>query len=213
MALRLVSSGGLESVSLRRLATELGVTPAAIHWHVRSKEELVNEVVNALFQDFVPPDLAPGAWTERITELFRWLRRKFLDRIHAFRTPDVQHVMTYAFMKIGVCATSILTEAGFEGEHRVRGVSSLMWHAFGFAIFETVLFDSFSREKTPKLVVNRAVGTLPREELAPFLQYVPHMLEFDVDELFAYSLDLLVEGMRRDLERRLAAQRSPGQGA
>lgn len=40
-ALALSDADGLEAVTIRRLAAELGVTPMALYWHFRSKEELL----------------------------------------------------------------------------------------------------------------------------------------------------------------------------
>jgi AcrR family transcriptional regulator len=40
-ALALGDALGLEAVTIRRLAQELGVTPMALYWHFRSKEELL----------------------------------------------------------------------------------------------------------------------------------------------------------------------------
>jgi AcrR family transcriptional regulator len=40
-ALALSDADGLDAVTIRRLATELGVTPMALYWHFRSKEELM----------------------------------------------------------------------------------------------------------------------------------------------------------------------------
>lgn len=40
-ALALSDADGLDAVTIRRLATELGVTPMALYWHFRSKEELL----------------------------------------------------------------------------------------------------------------------------------------------------------------------------
>jgi AcrR family transcriptional regulator len=40
-ALALSDADGLEAVTIRRLATELSVTPMALYWHFRSKEELL----------------------------------------------------------------------------------------------------------------------------------------------------------------------------
>ena len=38
--LALADAEGLEALTIRRLATELGVTPMALYWHFRNKEEL-----------------------------------------------------------------------------------------------------------------------------------------------------------------------------
>ncbi len=40
-ALELADTDGLDALTIRRLATELGVTPMALYWHFRSKEELI----------------------------------------------------------------------------------------------------------------------------------------------------------------------------
>jgi AcrR family transcriptional regulator len=47
-ALRLVDSEGLEAVSTRRLAAELGVTGPSLYNHVGTKEELLDDVVDAV---------------------------------------------------------------------------------------------------------------------------------------------------------------------
>ena len=40
-ALALADAEGLDALTIRRLAAELGVTPMALYWHFRSKEELL----------------------------------------------------------------------------------------------------------------------------------------------------------------------------
>src|SRR5512135_623562 len=40
-ALALADAEGLDALTIRRLATELGVTPMALYWHFRNKEELL----------------------------------------------------------------------------------------------------------------------------------------------------------------------------
>jgi AcrR family transcriptional regulator len=50
-ALALVDAEGLEAVSTRRLAAELGVTGPSLYNHVGTKEELLDEVVDAVLAD------------------------------------------------------------------------------------------------------------------------------------------------------------------
>lgn len=40
-AVALADAEGLDAVTIRRLATELGVTPMALYWHFRTKEDLL----------------------------------------------------------------------------------------------------------------------------------------------------------------------------
>ncbi len=72
-ALEVGNAEGLEAVSLRRLAAELGVTPMALYRHFRDKQDLVNAMTEAILEDF---DMTAGftpemSWTERIRVALR----------------------------------------------------------------------------------------------------------------------------------------------
>src|SRR6201988_772071 len=43
-ALKLPDADGLDTLTLRKLAEHLGVTPMALYWHFRSKEDLLEGV-------------------------------------------------------------------------------------------------------------------------------------------------------------------------
>jgi TetR/AcrR family tetracycline transcriptional repressor len=47
-AVDLMAEAGLEALTLRRLATELGVSAPALYWHVRNKRELLDLMAEAL---------------------------------------------------------------------------------------------------------------------------------------------------------------------
>ena len=40
-ALKLADADGLDSLTIRKLAQDLGVTPMALYWHLRSKDDLL----------------------------------------------------------------------------------------------------------------------------------------------------------------------------
>src|SRR5690242_8901402 len=60
-ALALADSEGLEAVTIRRLATELGVTPMALYWHFRTKEDLLAGLAERILDDVVVPE-PTGEW-------------------------------------------------------------------------------------------------------------------------------------------------------
>jgi TetR/AcrR family tetracycline transcriptional repressor len=39
---------GLDALSMRKVATELGVRAASLHWHVQDKEELLDLLADSL---------------------------------------------------------------------------------------------------------------------------------------------------------------------
>src|SRR5215471_1239610 len=81
-ALALGDAEGLEAVSLRRLATDLDVTPMALYRHVKDKQDLVNAMYEAIVEDFdLQADLRPGMqWTTQ-------LRRSLMNVIALHNRP------------------------------------------------------------------------------------------------------------------------------
>jgi AcrR family transcriptional regulator len=70
-ALLAADEGGIEAVSLRRLAAALDVTPMAIYRHVRNKSHLLDLMAERLLQEV---DLAPdevASWQDRLRRLLR----------------------------------------------------------------------------------------------------------------------------------------------
>ena len=59
-ALEILNRDGLEGVTLRRVASELGVKAASLYWHVRNKRELLDvmaeEMLRSHFASYDPPD-------------------------------------------------------------------------------------------------------------------------------------------------------------
>src|SRR5215216_7090429 len=65
-ALVLADSEGLEAVTIRRLAKELGVTPMALYWHFRSKDELLDGMAASIFEEVDLSVDASVGWQEQL---------------------------------------------------------------------------------------------------------------------------------------------------
>ena len=58
-ALKLADADGLDTLTIRKLAQHLGVTPMALYWHFRSKEDLLEGVAEQVWGEIdvnVDPD-------------------------------------------------------------------------------------------------------------------------------------------------------------
>jgi TetR/AcrR family transcriptional regulator, tetracycline repressor protein len=72
-ALALADSLGLEALTIRRLAQDLGVTPMALYWHFRSKEELLAALGDRVWAE-VGIDVDPAAgWSAQLRSLLESL--------------------------------------------------------------------------------------------------------------------------------------------
>jgi TetR/AcrR family tetracycline transcriptional repressor len=64
-AIALADAEGTEALTIRRLAAELGVTPMALYWHFKNKDELLDGIAEHLFRNVTLPDAA-GTWAEQL---------------------------------------------------------------------------------------------------------------------------------------------------
>ena len=79
-ALDLLNEVGLEHLTMRRLASALGVQNGATYWHFRSKLALLEAMADTLLTGLTAGLGAESPWDERITELARRLRAALLSR-------------------------------------------------------------------------------------------------------------------------------------
>src|SRR5262249_11270412 len=156
--------------SLRRLAKELGVAPATVHWHVRSKDDLIAALVNSVFQDFAAIPTTSGSWVERTRHLYVWFRRQVLARIKILAAPTAQSVLPYAFPQAGMAGAAILAEAGFAGDELSSASRALFMLTFGSVIHEASIAEAFSPSRTPKQALDHALLTLRGEDVGRMVE-------------------------------------------
>jgi TetR/AcrR family transcriptional regulator, tetracycline repressor protein len=105
--LALADAEGLEAVTIRRLASELGVTPMALYWHFRSKEELLTGLADSVWAE-IDVNVDPAAdWADQIRSLLGSL-------VHVLRThPSASRLLLEGEKRTGEAAL-IATEKALE---------------------------------------------------------------------------------------------------
>src|SRR5271166_1411353 len=80
-ALHLLDEVGLDGLTVRRLARDLGVQAPALYWHFKNKQELFDEMATLVFVDAIGEIGLPskdGTWQGWAAEFGKWLRRILL---------------------------------------------------------------------------------------------------------------------------------------
>lgn len=75
-ALEILDSFGLADMTMRRVASHLGVAPGALYWHVANKQELIAAIALRI----VAPALSPGPGDDTPADLCDRLRAALLSR-------------------------------------------------------------------------------------------------------------------------------------
>jgi AcrR family transcriptional regulator len=78
-AVRIADTEGLPALSMRRLATDVGVGTMTLYHYVRNKDELLTLVVDAVMGEVVVPDTEelPGGWRDALVAIANRTRAAF----------------------------------------------------------------------------------------------------------------------------------------
>jgi len=105
-ALALADQGGIESLSMRKLAQALDVVPMALYRHVANKDELLSALVDVVVGEIDPPETGPDwktAMRRRILSARRvLLRHPWAARVIESRTDATPAVIGYFDEMIGL---------------------------------------------------------------------------------------------------------------
>jgi TetR/AcrR family tetracycline transcriptional repressor len=113
-AVALLDEAGLDGVTLRKLATRLGVQAPTLYWHLRNKADLVTAlaetILEAEFAEVAPPE--PGQrWQDWLALLAGRLRRALLAHPDGARVVSAAQLST-TMASISDTAMRTLTEHG-----------------------------------------------------------------------------------------------------
>lgn len=135
-AIQLLEEVGLDALTLRRLATELGISAPTLYWHVRDKRELLDLMAETMVADQrarQPPFPENLEWHEKVAE---GLRRQYQAliayrdgaRVVAGNRPTERAMpQIEAFLKIWV-------DAGFSPEEALTTILSFGDYVTGSAL-------------------------------------------------------------------------------
>jgi AcrR family transcriptional regulator len=198
-AIELADRGGFESLTMRKLAKELGVEAMSLYNHVGSKTDLLDGMVDLVFAEIEPPP-SGGDWkaamraravsTREALGRHRWAIGLMEGRTH--HGP--------ANLRLHDAVLGCLRAAGFSLEMTVHAYSVQDAYIYGFALQERDMSsesaDDFAAEAQRQM----------REYQAVLADY-PNLVEvvggyvaesgYDYASEFLFGLDLILDGLER----------------
>jgi TetR/AcrR family tetracycline transcriptional repressor len=212
-AIEIGTAEGLEAVSLRRVAQELGVTPMALYRHVRDKQDLINAMTEAVLEGIdatvvLRPEMT---WTERLRLYIDNYKQQMDARPLALPLSIAYNAEgPRSFWKVLEDLLAILLDAGYERREAIvliRMISNLL---AGYLL----LLQQGAPPDVPKpdsrqldLLRRRFALTqlsLPRDEFPNLVESADTTAEIwltDPNHWWANTVDLITFGLERMLER------------
>ncbi|MEU0005739.1 TetR/AcrR family transcriptional regulator [Streptomyces sp. NPDC006314] len=113
---------GLDGLSMRQVAAELGVTVSALYAHVSSKDDLMELMYARLFDRYETPEPDPERWREQVRDYARFWRQRLLShrdmaRISMAHVPFTAELLPHVEALLAIFRTAglpdrIAAEAG-----------------------------------------------------------------------------------------------------
>jgi AcrR family transcriptional regulator len=198
-AVALADQGGVDALSMRKLAQELGVVPMALYKHVANKDELLDGMIDVVVGEIDPPT-ALADWKTAIRRRVlsargTLLRHPWASRVIESRTTPTPTVLSYMDSMIG-----IFRAGGFSVDLTHHAVHAMGSRLLGFT---QELFDD-SADVDPE-----QEATMLREMAARYPHIGEMVMAITHDQTsvvgagcddqfeFEFALDLMLDGLER----------------
>jgi AcrR family transcriptional regulator len=203
-ALQVLARDGAEGLSMRRVAEELGTGPASLYWHVSSKDELVNLLIDRVASEIElpPPDVT--RWREQLKEFGVQSRRVFqrypgVAGLTLGRVPVGPNLVRWAEWSL-----TLLRGAGVPDR-----IAAYAGDLFGLYLGATSYEETLGmpsptgEELPPDEVVKMIRGyfeSLPQDRFPNIRATLDELFGGSPDERFELGLDVILRGLASYLE-------------
>jgi AcrR family transcriptional regulator len=197
-AVELADAHGVEAVSMRRLAQELGVEAMSLYNHVANKDEILDGLIETVATEIELPQ--PGAdWKEALRHILLSAQQTLLRHRWAQSLWMARGMPGPARLSYAESILRSLREAGFSKE--------LTYHAFHM-IEALVLGVTTQHMSVPENkdefrdVAQRFIDRLPKDDVPYLIEHAQQHFAADAPTGgFAWAVDLIIEGLERELQR------------
>jgi AcrR family transcriptional regulator len=184
-AIAVADSDGLDAVSIRRVAADLGARPMSLYTHIASKDDLLDLMANEVIAEVLVPEPLPEHWRDALAGIARYSYTTYVAHpwvLEAFsRRPRIgPNVLRHAEQS----ATAVAAlELDVRAARNVLGI-----------------IDDYTIGHAIRAVSLDHVPPLPDVDPAEFPQLAripPAAADQPLDDTFEIGLDVLLDGVER----------------
>ena len=212
-AVALAARDGIESLTMRKLADELGAGAMSLYHYVPNKEQLLDEMVDIVFSEIELPSTDVDWKTAMRQRAIS--TREVLNR-HRWAVGLMESRMTPgpASFRLHDAVLGCLREGGFSIEMTIQAYSVQDAYIYGFALQEKSL--PFDNAEASAVVAEQQVRQFAEHaeerQSAALAEEFPYLAEvvaghvakvgYDFTAAFLYGLDLILDALenRRDTD-------------
>ncbi len=206
-ALKLADADGLDTLTIRKLAQDLGVTPMALYWHFRSKDDLLEGMSEQIWGE-VEVNVDPSVpWWAQLQGGLESLIRVLRAHRSAPQLVLEHEKRNEAALHATEAALAILRGAGFDALHAAEIARSTLWTAITLVMSEAGYHPELSDEERAEW--NRRsqieLAMLPAARYPRLVECAAPMANCDPDFHYRFGVELFIGGVRAIAEQQRGA--------
>jgi AcrR family transcriptional regulator len=197
-ALRICDEAGLDAVTMRRVAQQLGTGPASLYAHVADKEELHALMLDRVAGDIKARPVDPARWHKQLKELASEAKRVLLTHRDLARAalggiPSGPNSLVLAE------AVLALLRAGKLPDRVAAYAVELVFLQINAAVLDEASYSHGSAEAEMQAQVKQYqayLATLPTDRFPNLTGLADLLTSGVVDDRFDFRMDVLIAGLR-----------------
>jgi AcrR family transcriptional regulator len=197
-AIALADVGGVESLSMRKLAKELGVEAMSLYNHVANKDDILDGIVDLVFGEIEPPS-SDVDWKTALRGRAISTREALRRHPWAIGLMEARSRPGPANLQAHEAVLGCLRRAGFSLAMTAYAYSVQDSYIYGFALQEKAL-PAFDAPGVGAQVAERMLPQAPAVEYPYSVEMVGQYIAksgYNFTEQFEFGLDLILDGLER----------------
>jgi AcrR family transcriptional regulator len=206
-AITIADAEGMVGLSMRRVAAELGVATMSLYRHVDDKEDLLTQMLDAVFRASPLPSQPPEGWRACLDLAGRMLWRSFVRHpwlapaLSVTRPQPIAGGMAYTeWVLAALDGTGLSLQAMFTTHlvlfNYIRGTAVNVDSEAEAEASSGLSSGEWMTSQEPAMRAVLARGSLPM-----FTRIAESRYDFDLDSMFEFGLDCILDGVAVNIAR------------
>ncbi|WP_418002602.1 TetR/AcrR family transcriptional regulator C-terminal domain-containing protein [Mycobacterium sp. PDNC021] len=192
-AWQFIEDHGVDALTMRKLASSLGVNHGTLYWHVENKHALTDALADDLLAGVADDTDSGASGANRLLELAHRLRSALLSRRDGARVLAGTFVRQPNTLAFGEAAIGAALASGVPEPEAVLVAFSVQYYVMGFVIEEQAAYD-LTRTNSSQAQRETAIDVEHFPNIAAGLQTLRNTPR---DTQFAYGLTRLLASTDR----------------
>ncbi len=199
--LRLVRDDPDSPITMERVAASLGTRPMSLYTHVRNRDELVALAAEQALREWDATVPKGARWDNQLRAWCRSLREHVREYPPLLLEMTSQGAFQPALLEKVAVLARILRRSGLEGTGLAEALRWVPQTVLGAVVLELDRPEALQSAEHEAAAIRGSLVSLGAEDRATWEDVLPHFATPALEDLYEYTIDRLVDGVRAAAER------------